>query len=326
MNSAPLSGPVDASTFRNIAKAMSPAVVNIRSTSKQRAQEMTEFFGGGDDLLERFFGGAAAAATATAAAPAARAGDTGGRHRLRHQQGRPHPHQQPRRRGRHQDRGHVLRRGSRHLPRSHARRPRSAHRQRAHSVEGAEEGPDRGEVRRLGADAAGRLGDGHRQSVWPGAHRQRRRDQRDRPLVPDRAAAIRRRAADRRRHQSRQLRRPAVERPRRGDRHQHGHLHRRAPAGKHRHRLRHSHQHGARAAAAAARRQGHARRHRRQRVVGPGRCAGGIRPEGTQRRARRHGHARRPGGEGRPRAGRRHPRVQRQAGEESRRARQRSSS
>ena len=58
MNSAPLSGPVDASTFRNIAKAMSPAVVNIRSTSKQRAEEMTEFFGGrGDDLLERFFGG-----------------------------------------------------------------------------------------------------------------------------------------------------------------------------------------------------------------------------------------------------------------------------
>ena len=62
INSAPLSGPVDASTFRNIAKAMSPAVVNIRSTSKQRAQEMSEFFGGGgggnqDDLLERFFGG-----------------------------------------------------------------------------------------------------------------------------------------------------------------------------------------------------------------------------------------------------------------------------
>jgi serine protease Do len=60
MNSAPLSGPVDASTFRNIAKAMSPAVVNIRSTSTQRAQEMTEFFGGGggsDELLERFFGG-----------------------------------------------------------------------------------------------------------------------------------------------------------------------------------------------------------------------------------------------------------------------------
>ncbi|MEY4634872.1 MAG: putative periplasmic serine endoprotease DegP-like precursor [Acidobacteriota bacterium] len=58
MNSAPISGPVDAATFRNIAKAMSPAVVNIRSTSTQRAAEMTEFFGGGnDDLLERFFGG-----------------------------------------------------------------------------------------------------------------------------------------------------------------------------------------------------------------------------------------------------------------------------
>ena len=62
MNSAPLSGPVDAGTFRNIAKLVSPAVVNIRSTSTQRAQEMSEFFGGGgggstDDLLERFFGG-----------------------------------------------------------------------------------------------------------------------------------------------------------------------------------------------------------------------------------------------------------------------------
>ena len=57
MNSAPLTGAVDATTFRNIAKTVSPAVVNIRSTSKQRVQEMTEFFGGGDDLLERFFGG-----------------------------------------------------------------------------------------------------------------------------------------------------------------------------------------------------------------------------------------------------------------------------
>src|SRR5512134_2492017 len=56
MNSAPLGGPVDASTFRNIAKVVSPSVVNIRSTSKQRVQEMAEFFGG-DELLERFFGG-----------------------------------------------------------------------------------------------------------------------------------------------------------------------------------------------------------------------------------------------------------------------------
>ncbi|MBA3269713.1 MAG: trypsin-like peptidase domain-containing protein [Acidobacteria bacterium] len=57
-NSAPLAGPLDASTFRNIAKLVSPSVVNIRTESVQRPQELTEFFGGGgDDLLERFFGG-----------------------------------------------------------------------------------------------------------------------------------------------------------------------------------------------------------------------------------------------------------------------------
>jgi serine protease Do len=56
-NSAPLSGPVDAATFRTIAKAMSPAVVNIRTESRQRSSQMTQFFGGDDDLLERFFGG-----------------------------------------------------------------------------------------------------------------------------------------------------------------------------------------------------------------------------------------------------------------------------
>ncbi len=54
-NSAPLSGPVDATTFRNIAKAASPFVVNIRTQSKQRAQSMSEFFGGGD-MFDRFFG------------------------------------------------------------------------------------------------------------------------------------------------------------------------------------------------------------------------------------------------------------------------------
>jgi serine protease Do len=62
MNSAPLTGTVDAATFRNIAKAVSPAVVNIRTESKQRAQDLTDFFGGGggggaDDLFDRFFGG-----------------------------------------------------------------------------------------------------------------------------------------------------------------------------------------------------------------------------------------------------------------------------
>ncbi|MEO5742213.1 MAG: trypsin-like peptidase domain-containing protein, partial [Vicinamibacterales bacterium] len=55
INSAPLSGPVDAATFRNIAKAQSPMVVSIRTESRQRTQDLSEFFGG-DDLLERFFG------------------------------------------------------------------------------------------------------------------------------------------------------------------------------------------------------------------------------------------------------------------------------
>jgi serine protease Do len=59
MNSTPLGGPIDATTFRNIAKTQIPTVVNIRTESRQRTQDLTEFFGGqgGDDLLRRFFGG-----------------------------------------------------------------------------------------------------------------------------------------------------------------------------------------------------------------------------------------------------------------------------
>ena len=61
MNSSPLSGPIDAATFRNIAKTQIPTVVNIRTESRQRTQDLTEFFGGGgggggDNLLQRFFG------------------------------------------------------------------------------------------------------------------------------------------------------------------------------------------------------------------------------------------------------------------------------
>ena len=55
MNSAPLAGPVTAETFRAIAKAATPMVVNIRTEQRQRTQELTEFFGG-DDFLRRFFG------------------------------------------------------------------------------------------------------------------------------------------------------------------------------------------------------------------------------------------------------------------------------
>jgi serine protease Do len=55
-NSAPLNGPIDATTFRNIAKAQIPTVVNIRTEARARTRELTEFFGGGDDIFERFFG------------------------------------------------------------------------------------------------------------------------------------------------------------------------------------------------------------------------------------------------------------------------------
>src|SRR5688572_22232461 len=52
-NSAPLSGPIDATTFRNIAKSQAPVVVYIQTTGRPR-RELTEF--GGDDLFRRFFG------------------------------------------------------------------------------------------------------------------------------------------------------------------------------------------------------------------------------------------------------------------------------
>jgi serine protease Do len=55
MNSAPITGNLTATTFRDIAKTVSPAVVNIRTESRQRTQDLTDFFGG-DDLFNRFFG------------------------------------------------------------------------------------------------------------------------------------------------------------------------------------------------------------------------------------------------------------------------------
>jgi serine protease Do len=61
MNSAPLTGALNADTFRNIAKASTPIVVNIRTEMKAKPNELTDFFGGGgggsqDDLFRRFFG------------------------------------------------------------------------------------------------------------------------------------------------------------------------------------------------------------------------------------------------------------------------------
>ena len=49
-NSAPLAGPIDATTFRNIAKSQAPVVVNIRTQARVRETA------GNEDLLERFFG------------------------------------------------------------------------------------------------------------------------------------------------------------------------------------------------------------------------------------------------------------------------------
>jgi len=58
MNSAPVTGPLDAQTFRNVAKMVNPIVVNIRTEMKTKTQDLTDFFGGGnpDDLFHRFFG------------------------------------------------------------------------------------------------------------------------------------------------------------------------------------------------------------------------------------------------------------------------------
>jgi serine protease Do len=53
-NSAPIAGSIDATTFRSIAREVSPAVVNIRTESTPRTEELTEFFGG-EDFLRRFF-------------------------------------------------------------------------------------------------------------------------------------------------------------------------------------------------------------------------------------------------------------------------------
>jgi serine protease Do len=66
-NSAPFSGAIDATTFRSIAKAQAPVVVNIRTEARMRRQDLTGF-SGGDDLFRRFFG--------DPRAPRGRGGDT----------------------------------------------------------------------------------------------------------------------------------------------------------------------------------------------------------------------------------------------------------
>jgi serine protease Do len=54
--SAPVTGALDSTTFRNIAKAQTATVVNIRTTSKRKAQDLSDYFGNEEDPLRRFFG------------------------------------------------------------------------------------------------------------------------------------------------------------------------------------------------------------------------------------------------------------------------------
>jgi serine protease Do len=57
-NPAPVTGSLDAQTFRNVAQTQSPMVVNIRTETTMRARDLSDFFGGGsqDELFRRFFG------------------------------------------------------------------------------------------------------------------------------------------------------------------------------------------------------------------------------------------------------------------------------
>jgi serine protease Do len=52
-NGAPITGAIDATTFRNIAKAQTPTVVNIATEARLRGRETTDY---SEDLLQRFFG------------------------------------------------------------------------------------------------------------------------------------------------------------------------------------------------------------------------------------------------------------------------------
>lgn len=54
MNSAPINGPIDATTFRQIAEEQQAMVVNIRTESQRNSQNND--FSGQEDLFRRFFG------------------------------------------------------------------------------------------------------------------------------------------------------------------------------------------------------------------------------------------------------------------------------
>ena len=65
MNSAPLTGRSPRRRSATSPRRSTPAVVNIRTESRQRTQDLSEFFGGGGgDLFDRFFGQPDAASAA----------------------------------------------------------------------------------------------------------------------------------------------------------------------------------------------------------------------------------------------------------------------
>ena len=55
-NSQPITGQLGANTFRDIAEAQSPMVVNISTESRRPARDRNRFFGDQDELFRRFFG------------------------------------------------------------------------------------------------------------------------------------------------------------------------------------------------------------------------------------------------------------------------------
>ena len=126
-----------------------------------------------------------------------------------------------------------------------------------------------------------RLGDGHRLALRAAADGDGRHHQRQgRAQIGQ--GALRRLPPDRRRHQSRQLRRPAREHAGRGGRHQHRHP---VALGRQcRHRLRHSRQHGpADLHRAGGQGQGHARLARRVHPAAHPRAGQGLRRSRTPR-------------------------------------------
>ncbi len=200
-------------SFADLAEKVSPSVVSIRTSKTVTGRggpngmrippQLEPFFGGQGSPFEDFGGGQEY--------PGAEPGLG-----FRDLQRWLHRHQQPRRRGRRQDRGRVQGRLDT-ARRDH--RPRSRDRHRADQGEDRQVA-DGASLRRLEEAATGRLGDRDRQSVRPRAHGDRGHRLGAAP-PQHRRGSLRRLHPDRRGHQPGQLGRPADQPRGRGGRHQH---------------------------------------------------------------------------------------------------------